>query len=151
MILLAGELAKYNITVLSDNELAKLLTPAEEESTDKLNLISSAIKSKASFAGSMITMLNVTPEEFNEFYDRIGLLKKLGYRFSNFSEYYSRKTELEKKKKEQEEKLKKEQAEKKQQEKKKTDVKKKTEIKKKTETKPKTTEKKKTDSPVKKK
>jgi hypothetical protein len=147
MNLLADELGKYNITVLGDNDLSKLLTQSEEESTDKLNIITSNIRSKAVLTGSMITMLKITPDEFPAFYDQISVLKKLGYRFFDFSEFYNRKTEMEKKKKEQEEKLKQEQTDKKQQEKKRTEIKKKTETKKKTDTK-KPTDKKKTQSPT---
>ncbi len=149
MNLLADELGKYNITVLGDNDLTKLLTQAEEESADKLNIVFSNIRSKAALAGSMITMLRISPEEFGSFYEQISVLKKLGYRFFDFSEFYYRKTEMEKKKKEREDKLKQEQVEKKLQEKKKTEIKKKTETKKKTDTK-KPTDKKKTESPTKK-
>jgi hypothetical protein len=156
--LITDELNKFNIKVINDSAIIKLLTTAEEDSKDKLHIVFNNMKTKTALTRNMIVKLTINADEFESFYNEILTLKKFGYKFYNFTDYREILTEkekqdklkldklkLEKQKQEQERKkppVKKKQPEKKQQEKKK-EHEKKTAPKKKIETKPKTNEKKK--------
>lgn len=142
MNLISTEFSKFNIKVIKDSALTKLLTAAEEESKGKISALFSNLKTKAALARNLITLVKIEPDEFDEFYNNILVMKKLGYKFCNYGEYAQKSAEMEKLQKQKEEKLKleldkkKKQPEKKQPEKKtpenKSGDKKKTETKKKT-------------------
>lgn len=132
-------LSNYKIRVINENELSQLLSNAENESTDKFTLFAANIKSKGKLAKTFITTVDVEKDDFEKFYDNILILKKLGYKFYNYSEYRNKRESYEKEQKEKEDKIKEElvkkqnekkQIEKKQNEKKNTVVKKKTDVKK---------------------
>ena len=147
---ISNDLASYKIRVIPDNELAQLLSKAEDESKDKYNLLAVNLKTKGNLSKSIITSIAVNTDDFTSFYDEILKLKKLGYKFYNFSDFSSKKETFEKEEQLRQDKTK-EELQKKQNEKKladkkqtdkKTDTKKKTD-KKKTEIKKKTDVKKK--------
>ncbi|MBZ0203877.1 MAG: hypothetical protein K8I03_12735 [Ignavibacteria bacterium] len=134
---IAEEFAKFNIKVITESSLVPMITKAEESAKDKLPIIAGNIKSKSTSQKSLVTLLHIDAPEFNSFYDEIMTLKKLGYKFYNYTEYFNRKAEFDKKEQEKTEKLKAEQDEKKKQLdlKKQQDQKKKLNDKKKTDTK----------------
>ncbi|MCC6866242.1 MAG: hypothetical protein IT280_08810 [Ignavibacteria bacterium] len=100
------QLTNYKIRILPESSLTVLLTAAEKDSKDKFNMMAKNIITKGKLAKSIVSTVNVTSEDFTGFYDKILYLKKLGYKFCNYSEYVSRKDALEKQQKEKEEKLK---------------------------------------------
>lgn len=130
---IAEEFSKFNIKVIPENSLTQLIARSEEGAKEKLSLIAGGIKSKTAVQKNLITILQIEPGEFSSFYDEIMTLKKLGYKFFNYTEYYIRKAEFEKKEQEKNEKLKAEQDEKKKQQdlKKQQDQKKQQDLKKK--------------------
>ncbi len=144
---IADEFTKYNIKVITDSSLTKLLTPAEEDSKDKAAILSTNLKAKARLIKNIVTLVKLSPEEFERFYNDVLMLKKSGYKFCSYSEYLTKAAELDKQQKEKEEKLKQEEekrlADKKKQTEKKKQPEKKSTDKKKTETKKKTDVKKK--------
>lgn len=91
------EFNKFNINVIDESDLTRVLTPAEEESKEKPVIIGANLRSKAGTSKSLVTMLRINPDEFEKFFDEVLKLKKLGYKFCNYAEYNARKTELEKK------------------------------------------------------
>ena len=107
--LIESEFSRFNIKVIRDNETTGLLTKAEEDSGDKLTIFFANLQSKAFILKSAVTVVNIDADEFDSFYNEVLRLKKTGLKFYNFSEYYSRKTEMEKKETEKQVKLKKEQ------------------------------------------
>lgn len=131
-------LTNYKIRVINENELSPLLSDAEFKSPDKFTLLAANIKSRSKLTKTIITSVSVDHDDFEKFYDNIQILKKLGYKFYNYSEFRNRKDTYEKEQKEKEDKMKEElikkQNEKKNTEKK-SDPKKNTGIKKKQETK----------------
>ncbi len=146
---IADEFTKFNIKVISDSTLTKLLTTAEEDSKDKTGMLFTNLKTKSGLVKNIVTLVKITPDEFEKFYNDVLILKKLGYKFCSYSEYLTKAAELEKLQKEKLEKLKleedkrladkkladKKSADKKKIEKKKQPEKKKTETKKKTDVK----------------
>ena len=82
--------------MIPDNELAQLLSKAEDESKDKYNLLAVNLKTKGNLSKSIITSIAVNTDDFTSFYDEILKLKKLGYKFYNFSDFSSRKETFEK-------------------------------------------------------
>jgi len=100
------ELNKFNISVVNDSDLTKLLTKQEEESRDRLSILTDNLKSKTSISKNIIAMLSIDPGEFEHFYDEVMILKKSGYKFYNFTEFMNKKTETDKQVKLDEEKLK---------------------------------------------
>lgn len=131
---LIDEFYKFNINVIGESELTKILTPAEEDSKEKLRTIGENLKSKSFLPKGLISVLKISADEFDKFYDEILKLKKLGYKFCSYAEYLNRKREIEKTEKLRIEEHQKELADKKRQEQKKLKDKKPIE-KKKTETK----------------
>ncbi len=106
--LITEEFLKNGIKVIRDTLLTKLLSKDEEDSDNKVQLIVNQIKEKASLAGRVIAVLNLSNEEFLNFLDEVQNLKKRGYKFYTFSQYVNREQEREEKeKKEAEEKEKK--------------------------------------------
>ncbi|MFI5212051.1 MAG: hypothetical protein ACHQIH_04150 [Ignavibacteria bacterium] len=122
--MIVEEFNKFNISVINESDLTKMLTPAEEESKDKISIIGVNLRSKAGLSKSMVSLLKINADEFERFYDEILKLKKLGYRFCSFAEYLSRKNEMEKKEKLRNEEQQKELADKKLADKRKTEQKK---------------------------
>lgn len=96
MTAITNDFAGYKIKVINDYELAQLLTKAEEDSKEKYNIFTANLKNKGSLAKSIITAISVNKDDFQGFYNDILTLKKLGYKFYNFSDFASRKDEFEK-------------------------------------------------------
>ena len=96
MGIIASDFANYKIKVISDNDLTKLIPKADEDSKNKFILFASNIKSKAALSKSIITTISVDKDDLETFYDEILILKKLGYKFYNYSDFASRKEEFEK-------------------------------------------------------
>lgn len=113
------ELSKFNIKVIKDTALTKTITPAEEDSKEKISIFFNNIKQKGVLSKNIITMIKIDPDEFEKFYNKVLTLKKLGYRFYSYNEYLTNVAAQEKQIKNKEEKFKQEQ-----EKQKKTDVKK---------------------------
>lgn len=148
---IAEEFGKYKIKVVGDSALTRLVTTAEEESKEKYTAMFTNLRTKANLVKNIVTLVKVTPEEFEKFYNDVIMLKKQGYKFCSYSEYYAKSLELEKQLQEKETKRKEEEkiiadkkaADKKQQQ---LEQKKKQQEQKKKSTDKKTTDKKKTDT-----
>ncbi|MEO8512817.1 MAG: hypothetical protein ABI543_04615 [Ignavibacteria bacterium] len=96
MSAITNDFASYKIKVINDFELAQLLSKAEDDSKEKYNVFTANLKNKGSLAKSIITTISVSKDDFAKFYDDILTLKKLGYKFCNFSDFAARKDEFEK-------------------------------------------------------
>lgn len=145
---IADEFVKMNIKVVGDSSLTRLLTTAEEDSKEKTTAMFTNLKTKAGLVKNVITLVKITPDEFEKFYNEVVILKKLGYKFCSYSEYYTKSLELEKQLQEKEQKRREDEkiiADKKAADKKAADKKKQQDQKKKQPEK-KTTDKKKTDT-----
>ncbi len=142
---ISNNFASYRIKIINDYDLTQLLTKAEEDSKEKLNIFTTNLRNKGNLTKSIITSVSVRKDDFARFYDDILTLKKLGYKFYNFTDFTSKIVEIEKKEqlkldkakddKQKMEKLKqdeqKKKIDKKQTNQKKTETKKKTDVKKK--------------------
>lgn len=106
MSLIIADLNNYKIRIIQDMELMQLLAKADEDSKEKFILMGNNIRQKGSLSKSMISAVNIGKDEFDSFYDQVLTLKKLGYKFYNFSDYAAKKEVFEKEQKEKEEKLK---------------------------------------------
>lgn len=117
---IADEFIKYNINVLKDSAVTRLLTTAEEESNDKISVLFNNLRTKSALTKSIVVIIRLEPDEIEKFYNEVLILKKLGYKFMNYSEFILKAAELEKERSEKEAKLKEEKLkeEKKKQEKK---------------------------------
>lgn len=147
--MIAEEFAKFNIKVILHTTLSELVPKEDLGSKDMPAILAVNLKTKTLLQKNIVTKIVIKAGEFEKFYDEISNLKKLGYKFYNYTDYLNKKAALEKMEELKAEKLRLEQEIKKQQEKKKQtqikkDTKKKTTDKKSTEKK-KTTDKKKTD------
>jgi hypothetical protein len=120
------ELAKFNITVINDTMITNAYSSNEN---DKVGHFFSLIIQKTELNKNVIAVYPVDKNEFGDFYNRVTLLKKLGYTFMNLTEYLNYSKEELRKEQEMVEKQRQEQLKKKQQEdqkKKKTTTKKQT-------------------------
>jgi septum formation inhibitor MinC len=103
--LISGEFRKNGIKVYLDTMITKLLSKDEEDSDNKIQLIVKRIKEKAAQSGKVISILNLTNDEFVDFYNAVQNLKKLGYKFytlTRFAEKEQERLDREKEKKEEE-------------------------------------------------
>ena len=106
--LIINEFRKNGIYVYRDTILTKLLNSTEEDSDNKVKLIVDRLKEKASHSGNVIAVLNLSNDEFVDFYSKTQNLKKLGFKFYTFSHFIDREQErIEKEKEKKEEELKK--------------------------------------------
>jgi len=113
--LIINEFRKNGINVYRDTILTKLLNSGEEDSDNKVMLIVDRLKERAAHSGSVVAVLNLSNDEFADFYGETQNLKKLGFKFYTFSRFIEREqdvTEKEKEKKEEELKKKTEQTKK---------------------------------------
>ena len=94
--LITGKLNEFNIKVFDDSSITKLLTKAEEDLKENTGIIINNLKTKASLHKNIIVMLRVDSDEFEHFYDEILVLKKLGYKFYNLTDYMTKQSEKEK-------------------------------------------------------
>lgn len=101
------ELEHYSFRVYTDTSLTKLLSVSDNDSKNKIGIIVSQMKFHASAGKKLMTILNLTYDEFQSFYSEVLTMKKLGYRFYTLSRMNE--IELEKQKRE---KLKQEKADK---------------------------------------
>lgn len=99
----ADEFNKFNIKVITDSTLTKLLTTAEEDSKEKNSALFTNLKTKAALVKNIVTLVRISPDEFDKFYNDVLILKKLGYKFCTYSEYFIKAAEMEKLRKEKEE------------------------------------------------
>lgn len=118
---ISEEFTKYNIIVISDSLLVLLLGKSDEDSKEKVNILTGNIKTKAKQTGKGISVINLSYEDFTKFYNEMLILKKLGYKFYNLSDYLDKESDKLKKEKQKDEKQK---DEKLKSDKSKTDVKK---------------------------
>lgn len=93
---IANDFGSYKIKVIYDESLTRLLTKAEEEAKDNVTILASNLKNKGSLAKTIITSVAIDKDDFGKFYDEILTLKKLGYKFYNFSDYSAKKETFEK-------------------------------------------------------
>ncbi len=100
------EFAKYNIKVIGDSMLVPLLSKAEEDSKEKVNILVGNIKTKAKQTGKGISVINLSYDDFTKFYNEMLILKKLGYKFYNLSDYLGKEADKLKKEKQKDEKVK---------------------------------------------
>ena len=101
------ELEHYSFRVYTDTSLTKLLSVSDNDSKNKISIIVSQMKFHASAGKKIMTVLNLTYDEFQSFYNEVLTMKKLGYKFYTLSRINE--IELEKAKRE---KLKQEKADK---------------------------------------
>lgn len=104
--LILTDLGNYKIRVIQDGELAQVLAKADEDAKDKYILLNNNIRTKGALAKSLVSTVNINKDDFAAFYDQVLLLKKLGYKFYNFSDFALKKDAFEKEQKEKEEKQK---------------------------------------------
>ena len=78
------------------------------------------LRTKSALTKSIVVVIRLEPDEIEKFYNEVLILKKLGYKFMNYSEFVIKAAELERERSEKEAKLKEEKLkeEKKKQEKK---------------------------------
>lgn len=105
---IADEFTKYNINVLKDSAITRLLTSAEEDSNDKISVLFNNLRSKSALAKNIAAVIRLEPDEVEKFYSEVLILKKLGYKFMNYSEYVTKAAGLEKERIEKEAKIKEE-------------------------------------------
>ena len=106
---ITAEFVKYNVTVINDSMLTSAYKSGEK---DILGYFFGNIVQKAGLAKYAIAVLPLEKAEFDDFYKRIVVLKKLGYKFLNLTEYFNaikedKKSELEKEEKTKQEQVKK--------------------------------------------
>ena len=77
---ITAEFVKYNVTVINDSMLTSAYKSGEK---DILGYFFGNIVQKAGLAKYAIAVLPLEKAEFDDFYKRIVVLKKLGYKFLN--------------------------------------------------------------------
>lgn len=107
------ELGKYNIITINDTMLTPVYDSGED---DKIGTFFKDLVQKSASNKNIITIYPVDKSEFAEFYRHVLILKKLGYKFINLSEFVNYVKEQNKKEQELLEKQKQEQLKKKMQE-----------------------------------
>jgi len=98
---ITAEFQKYNITVINDTSLTNAYKSGED---NKLGNFFRRITQKAGITKYIITVLPVEKTDFDEFYRHVMVMKKLGYRFLNLSNYFDAIRDDKKKDQEKEEK-----------------------------------------------
>jgi len=81
-----AELVKFNIRVISDSMIVNAYNSNEK---DKLDLFFNTLIQKANLTKNVIAIYPADKNEFEDFYNRIMLFKKLGYKFLNLTEYFN--------------------------------------------------------------
>ena len=97
---ITNELQRYSFRIYTDTSVIKLLSKSDEDSKNKVQLIVSQLKSHASAGKTLITVLNLSYEQFQSFYAEMLTLKKLGYRFYTLSKMIEVEQKREKQKQE---------------------------------------------------
>ena len=111
--IISDEFRRNGIKVYLDTMITKLLSKDEEDSDNKIKLIVNRLKEKAAKTGKVISILNLSNDEFVDFYDEVQNLKKLGYKFYTLTRFSAKEKErLDKEKEKKEEELKKQAKEK---------------------------------------
>jgi len=99
----------FKIKVIPDSLITSLLNKNEETSNDKVNILINNIKSKGGQTNkNFISVISLSYKEFQNFYNGLSILKKLGYKFYSLTDYLSKEAGKEKREKLKEEKLKEE-------------------------------------------
>jgi hypothetical protein len=93
------EFQKNGIKAFRDTILTKLLSKDEEDSDNKIQIIVSRLKDKASLTGKVIAELSFSNDEFISFLNEVQNLKKRGYKFYTLTEYTVREKQKEEKEK----------------------------------------------------
>ena len=99
------EFLKFNIRAIGDTALIPVVAKSEEDSKDKVSIIISNLKNYAAKFGKGIAVVTLSYDDFIKLYNEILVLKKLGYKFYNLAEYFTKESDKEKKDKLKEEKL----------------------------------------------
>ena len=104
--LVTDEFKRNGVKAYRDSILTKPLTKDEEDSDNKIQLLVQRLQDKSVRAGSVIAILNLSNDDFVNFYSEVQNLKKRGFKFYSFSAYMDRleKTDAEKQKKDDEQK-----------------------------------------------
>lgn len=98
------EFLKFNIKALSDSSLVPVLSKTDEDAKEKPAIIINNLKNYSARFGKGIAIVTLSHDDFNKLYDEILIMKKLGYKFYNLSDYFTKEAEKEKKDKLKEEK-----------------------------------------------
>jgi hypothetical protein len=88
--LASGELRKNGINAYHDTMLTELLSKKEQDSDNKIQLIINRLKEKTAISGKVISILNLSGDEFPDFYNSVQGLKKRGYEFYTLTQYLNR-------------------------------------------------------------
>jgi hypothetical protein len=107
---ITAELIKYNITVLNDSMITQAY---KENEKDKLGIFFNTVIQKTAMNKNLIAVYPIGRKDFGDFYKKIMVLKKLGYKFMNLTDYLNSAQEEMKIQREREEKQKQEQQKKK--------------------------------------
>lgn len=89
------EFQKNGLKTFRDTILTKLISKDEEDSDNKIQLILSRLKEKASLMGKVISVLTLSNDEFLSFLDEVQTLKKRGYKFYTLTEFIGRERQRE--------------------------------------------------------
>jgi hypothetical protein len=76
-----NELQRYSFRVYTDSSITRLLSKNDEDSKNKIGIIITQMRSRVSAGKKLITILNLSYDEFRSFYNEVLTLKKLGYKF----------------------------------------------------------------------
>lgn len=101
--LISDELRKNGIKAFRDSILTKPLSKEEEDSDNKIQLLTSRLEDKSVRAGSVIAILNLSNDDFLNFYADVQNLKKRGFKFYSFTAYMDRLQQKEEKENKQKE------------------------------------------------
>jgi len=80
-----NELQRYSFRVYTDSAITRLLSKNDEDSKNKIDIIITQMRSRVSAGKKLITILNLSYDEFRSFYNEVLTLKKLGYKFYTLS------------------------------------------------------------------
>jgi len=83
---IASELVKYNITVITDS---MFINGYNNNDKDKLSSFFNVLAQKTNISRNIIALYPADRKEFDDFYNRILIYKKLGYKFYNLADYFS--------------------------------------------------------------
>lgn len=88
--LISDELKKNGIKTYRDSILTKPLSKEEEDSDNKIQLLTDRLEDRSVRAGSVIAVLNLSNDDFLNFYNDVQNLKKRGFKFYSFTAYMDR-------------------------------------------------------------
>jgi len=83
---IAGELIKGNIRIINDS---MCIAPYNSKEKDRLSSFFNILIQKVNQSRNIIAIYPADKSEFEDFYNKILIYKKLGYKFYNLSDYFS--------------------------------------------------------------